>query len=125
MQDGVRVTDDVVQSRRLAKIVGLVFVVLVVRFCFAVVFSPRRPTLLSPGGGEAALQTAPGAHHYRLIGIEIRSASADAVVYDLVKLGDGSSAQSTLDKVPHHLQLDRCLVTAFPAQTLKRGVALN
>src|SRR5437763_8899063 len=213
MRDGVREASEVAGSRRLTKVVGLVFVALVVCFCLAFVFAqrhrtvmppqgssaafarrtttvraggnlqktldearpgdtivveagasftgpftlpnkgasaewitirtsapdstlaptervapadaPHMPKLLSPGGGEAALQTAPGAHHYRLVGIEIRPATADAVVYDLVKLGDGSSAQSTLDKVPHHLQLDRCLITAFPAQTLKRGVALN
>ncbi|MBC7932686.1 MAG: hypothetical protein H7Z38_19160 [Rubrivivax sp.] len=87
--------------------------------------APLLPKLLSPGGGEAALQTAAGAHHYRLIGIEIRPATAAALIYDLVKLGDATSAQNTLDKVPHHLTLDRCLVTAFPAQTLKRGIALN
>ncbi|HZT58810.1 MAG TPA: hypothetical protein VFA21_09320 [Pyrinomonadaceae bacterium] len=87
--------------------------------------SPLLPKLLAPGGGDAALQTAPGAHHWRLIGLEIRPASADTLVYDLVKLGDGSSAQDSIEKVPHDLVLDRCLITAFPTQTLKRGVALN
>ncbi|HYH84250.1 MAG TPA: hypothetical protein VEX60_02140 [Pyrinomonadaceae bacterium] len=87
--------------------------------------APLLPKLLSPGDGEAALQTASGAHHYRLVGLEIRTATADALVYDLVKLGDASPAQNSLDKVPHHLVLDRCLITAFPKQTLKRGIALN
>lgn len=87
--------------------------------------APLLPKLLSPGGGEPALQTAAGAHHYRLVGIEIRPRDAEAQVYDLVKLGDGSAAQDTPDKVPHHLVLDRCLITAFPTQTLKRGIALN
>ncbi|HKQ52309.1 MAG TPA: hypothetical protein VJT74_08080, partial [Pyrinomonadaceae bacterium] len=83
------------------------------------------PKLLSPGLGEPALQTAAGAHHYKLIGIEIRSLEPSAQVYDLVRFGDGSGAQDALDKVPHHLVLDRCLITAFPTQTLKRGVALH
>ncbi|HEX7956491.1 MAG TPA: hypothetical protein VF508_06095, partial [Pyrinomonadaceae bacterium] len=87
--------------------------------------APLLPKLLAPGGGEAALQTAPGAHHWRLVGLEIRPARADTLVYDLVKLGDGSAAQDTLEEVPHHLTLDRCLVTAFPTQTLKRGVSLQ
>jgi uncharacterized protein (TIGR03437 family) len=87
--------------------------------------APLLPKLLSAGLTESALQTAPGAHHYRLIGIEIRTVNADALVYDLVKLGDGSSAQNTLEKVPHHLILDRCLITAFATQTLKRGVSLH
>src|SRR5436305_7722372 len=213
MRDGVREAEEVFGSRRLTKVVGLVFVALVVCFCLAFVFAQRRrtvappqgssaasarrtttvragarlqktldearpgdtimleagasftgpftlpnkgasaewitvrtsapastlaptervaptdaphmPKLLSPGGGEPALQTAPGAHHYRLIGLEIRPSNPAALIYDLVKLGDGSSAQNTLDKVPHHLQLDRCLITAFPNQTLKRGVSLQ
>src|SRR5438067_7468563 len=83
------------------------------------------PKLLSPGNGMPALQTAAGAHHYRLIGIEIRTVDANSVVSDLVKLGDASSAQTSLSQVPHHLILDRCLITAFPTQTLRRGVALN
>ena len=87
--------------------------------------APLLAKLLAPGGGEAALQTAPGAHHWRLVGLEIRPARADALVYDLVKLGDGSNAQDAPGKVPHHLVIDRCLITAFPKQTLKRGVALN
>jgi len=87
--------------------------------------SPLLPKLLSPGSTEAALQTSAGAHHYRLIGLEIRTVSASSLVYDLVKLGDGGSQQNTLAKVPHHLVLDRCLITAFPTQTLKRGVSLH
>jgi uncharacterized protein (TIGR03437 family) len=87
--------------------------------------APLLAKLLSPGLTQPALQTAAGAHHYRLIGLEIRPTTADALVYDLVKLGDGSSAQNSLEKVPHHLILDRCLITAFPTQTLKRGVSLN
>jgi hypothetical protein len=87
--------------------------------------SPSLPKLLSPGNGQPALQTAPGAHHYRLIGLEIRTVDANSVVSDLITLGGGSSAQSTLAQVPHHLTLDRCLITAFPTQTLRRGIALN
>ncbi|MDT5123040.1 MAG: hypothetical protein QOC96_2522, partial [Acidobacteriota bacterium] len=49
------------------------------------------PKLLSPGNGMPALQTAAGAHHYRLIGLEIRTVDANSVVSDLIKLGDSSS----------------------------------
>ncbi|HEY0407146.1 MAG TPA: hypothetical protein VGC89_15550, partial [Pyrinomonadaceae bacterium] len=82
------------------------------------------PKLLAPNGA-AALQTAAAAHHYRLIALEFRSVDSSALVYDLVKLGDGSAAQNSLDKVPHHLTLDRCLLTAYPMQGLKRGLALH
>ncbi|HZT58813.1 MAG TPA: DUF4214 domain-containing protein [Pyrinomonadaceae bacterium] len=87
--------------------------------------SPLLPKLLSAGNGDAALQTAPGANHWRLVGLEIRPSTSSAMIYDLVKLGDGSSAQNSLAQVPHDLVIDRCLITAFPTQTLKRGVALH
>jgi hypothetical protein len=80
--------------------------------------------LVSPGSGSAALVTAPGAHHYQLIGIEIAPATDTAFVYDLVSLGDGS-LQLNLSTVPHHIILDRCYVHAYPEQGVKRGIALN
>ncbi|HEV2705044.1 MAG TPA: hypothetical protein VGV59_03920, partial [Pyrinomonadaceae bacterium] len=87
--------------------------------------APLMPKLVSPGNADPALLTAPGAHHYRLIGIEFRPIDATVTLFDLVKLGDGSLAQNTLDKVPHHLVIDRCYLHAFPEQAVKRGVALN
>lgn len=87
--------------------------------------SALMPKILAPGSNLPALLTAPSAHHYRLIGIEIVPVSATAVVSDLVKLGDGSSAQNTLELVPHHLVLDRVLIRGFPTQEVKRGIALN
>jgi hypothetical protein len=87
--------------------------------------APALPKLLAPGQGQPAVQTAPGAHHYRLVGLEVRPKDAEAFVYDLVRLGDGSGEQDTPAEVPHHLVLDRCLITAYPSQDLRRGVALN
>ncbi|MDQ3753423.1 MAG: hypothetical protein M3371_01660, partial [Acidobacteriota bacterium] len=83
------------------------------------------PKLLSPGRGDPALRTAPRAHHYRLLGIEIGLATPDALVYDLVLLGDGGMGQNSLDQVPHHLVIDRCYIHGNPTMDLKRGIALN
>ncbi|MGB8506830.1 MAG: hypothetical protein WCD76_00360, partial [Pyrinomonadaceae bacterium] len=83
------------------------------------------PKILSPGLGEPALRTSPAAHHFRFLALEFRSADAPSLVYDLIRLGDGSNAQSSLAQVPHHLSFDRCLMTAFPTQGIKRAVALN
>jgi hypothetical protein len=82
------------------------------------------PKLLS-SNGRPALQTALGAHHYRLIGLEFRAPENSPVVNDLVTLGDGSSAQDKLEKAAHHLVVDRCLVVASERQSMKRGIALN
>jgi hypothetical protein len=73
--------------------------------------------------GVPVLTTAPSAHHFRLVGLEI--APAGALPTDLVRLGDGSSAQNSLALVPHDLLIDRCYLHGNPGQALKRGIALN
>ncbi len=81
--------------------------------------------IVAPGSGVSAIQTAPGAHHYRLIGIEVAKASASAVSYELVRLGENSSAQNSLSLVPHNIILDRMFIHGDSGSALKRGVALN
>jgi hypothetical protein len=83
------------------------------------------PKITSPGSGEPALQTDPGAHNYRFVGIEFLPATDSAMVFDLIDLGDGSAAQSSLSQVPYNLSIDQCYVHAWPDQELKRGIALN
>ncbi len=83
------------------------------------------PKVVSPGSGEPALRTAPGAHHYRFVGVEFRPIDSNAFLYSLIVLGDFGPNQDTLEEVPHHLTFDRCYIYAFPAQGLKRGVELN
>src|SRR5438445_4096692 len=55
-------------------------------------YAPVLPKIVSPGPAPA-LQTAPGAHHFRFIGVEFTVAPAVALNYGLVALGDGSAAQ--------------------------------
>src|SRR5919206_308862 len=83
------------------------------------------PKIVSPGAGDPALKTAPGAHHFQFLGIEFAKQTPSVLVYDLVVLGDGTGAQSTLAQVPHHFIFDRCYIHGDPTATLKRGVALN
>ena len=83
------------------------------------------PKILTPGSNQAALQTAAYAHHYRFIGIEFAPINATVFVSELIKFGDGSSVQNSLDMIPHHLVLDRCYIHGFPTLELKRGVAVN
>jgi Bacterial Ig domain len=67
------------------------------------------------------LQTAPGAHHYRLIGIEVTTAPS-MFTYTLVQLGWFETDPSQL---PHHIIIDRCYIHADPVAGARRGVALN
>src|SRR5687767_5326252 len=82
-----------IQSSRAAEISGRV--------------SPSQSGLLaklrSNVGGLPIIATASGAHHYKLIGLEISTFTATDLVYDLVRLGD--DGQKDLSSVPHHLIL--------------------
>jgi hypothetical protein len=102
-----------IQSSRASEIVGRV--------------SPSQRALLaslrSSVGGDPIIRTASGAHHYKLIGLEISTFSATDLIYDLIRLGD--SNQTVLANVPHHLILDRLWIHGFPTQPVQRGVSLN
>ena len=74
--------------------------------------------------GDAIVKTAPGAHHYQLIGLEISTFGASDFIRDLVRLGD-STSQTDLATVPHHLILDRLWIHGFQTQDLRRGISLN
>src|SRR5262245_38883648 len=90
-----------IQSSRAAEITGRV--------------SPSQSSLLaklrSSVGGDPIIQTVAGAHHYKLIGLDIATVSATDLIYDLVRLGDGS--QSDLANVPHHFILDRLWIHGY------------
>src|SRR5829696_5737378 len=79
--------------------------------------------LRSNVGGDPIIQTDPGAHHYKLIGLDISSFSSTDLIFDLIRLGD--SRQTDLSAVPHHLILDRLWVHGFPTQAIQRGISLN
>jgi hypothetical protein len=85
-------------------------------------FARHLPTLRSPNG-RAVLATAPGAHHYRLMFLEL-AANAQGLG-DIVTLGDGSAAQNSLAMVPRDLVIDRVYMHGDPAVGQKRGIALN
>ena len=76
-------------------------------------------------GTRAALLTAPGAHHFRFIGIEFAVADGVALNYGIVTLGDGSSAQRALSQVPYALVFDRVYVHGNSTGNMMRGFALN
>lgn len=86
--------------------------------------SPLMPKIVAPSF-EQAIRTKPGAHHYRLEGIEVSLESATGTVYDLVRLGDSRQSQQTLASVPHHIKLDRLFVHGFTTSSAQRGISLN
>ena len=70
-----------------------------------------------------ALRTAPGAHHWRLMLLEIGPTAN--VSGDVLVLGDGTNAQSGGDRMPHDLIVDRCYIHGDAERGQKRGIALN
>ena len=70
-----------------------------------------------------ALATAPGATGWRIQLIEFQANANGAG--DIITLGDGSNAQSSLDQVPSNLTLDRLYIHGDPAKGQKRAIALN
>ncbi len=70
---------------------------------------------------DPAIQAAPGAHHWRVMLVEVQG-SDDG---DLVSLGAGSHAQTIAAQVPHDLVLDRIFVHGDAARGRRRGISLN
>lgn len=83
------------------------------------------PKLVSPNNGLSALGAAPGAHNYRLIGLELTAAMTVTETNSIVSLGDGSGAQNTIDRVPHDLILDRVYVHGHARLNLQRCISLQ
>ena len=78
--------------------------------------------LQSATAGEPVIKTAPGAHHYRFIGVEISTAPGDIKMYDLVQIGD---TKQTSAQVPYAIEIDRSYIHGHPTQEVQRGVSLN
>ncbi len=78
------------------------------------------PKLIS-ANGRPVLTAAPGAHHYRFIGLEF-TVAPDVAGYDLISLGNRPASAAD---VPHHLIFDRVYVHGTPTANLRRGIAMN
>jgi biofilm PGA synthesis N-glycosyltransferase PgaC len=79
----------------------------------------RMPRLVSASG--SVLTADPGAHHLRLVGLEI-APSPGVFLRSLVDLGSDADAVSAL---PHDIIIDRCYVRGDVRRGARRGVALN
>ena len=69
---------------------------------------------------QPALQTAPGAHHWRITLLEVTGAGDG----DLVSLGDGRP-QASPAQVPHDLLFDRVYLHGDAALGRRRGISIN
>jgi hypothetical protein len=91
--------------------------------------APLMPKIVSPGSNFPAIRTEPGAHHFRLLGLEISLLNPSAVSRELLVLGssqDEIQNINTLSTIPHHFIVDRCYIHSFPSNAeVVRGISLN
>lgn len=87
--------------------------------------APQMPKLVSLDATAPVIRTAPGAHNYRLVGLEVTARAGVTSAYTLLALGDGSSAQNTLAAMPHDLVLDRMYVHGTSTLNFQRCIGLN
>jgi hypothetical protein len=76
-------------------------------------------TLVSSSG--TVIRADPGAHHYRLVGLEI-APTAGQYLNTLIELGDDARG---VEALPHHLIIERSYMHGDPARGTRRGVAMN
>ena len=92
---------------------------------------PEKGTRIGPGlfrglprlvsKSRSVIEADPGAHHYRLIGLEI-SPAPGTFLFNVIELG---VASDSLDEVPHHIEIERSYIHGDPVKGSRRGVALN
>jgi hypothetical protein len=80
--------------------------------------------LRSPNS-QPVIQTAPGAHHWRLLLLELQSSTGGDGNDEILALGTATAAQSSLAQVPHDIVVDRCYIHGDSVVGTKRCVALN
>ena len=81
------------------------------------------PKIVTPNTNNAIL-TALGAHHYRLMGLDVSVTPTNTYSYAAIAL-DGGYYQTTMASVVHDFVLDRMYVHGLPGLTLRRCVAMN
>jgi hypothetical protein len=74
---------------------------------------------------QSVITTTLGANHYRFTGVEIATRSSVGDINALVRLGDNTSAQSTLASIANHLIFDRTYIHGSPTTQLRRCVMMN
>jgi hypothetical protein len=80
--------------------------------------------LVTPSS-DPALRAAPGAHHLRVLGLEIAAAPGPTRNYGIVELGGGRREQTERSQIPHHIIIDRSYIHGHPRLNTRRCVALN
>jgi hypothetical protein len=90
----------------------------------AIAASALLPRIQSPNGNPA-IQTLAGAHHFRLVGLDIGVDASVSSINTIIGLGVSDASQSTLASIPHDIVLDRLFVHGTTSAAVRRCVAFN
>ncbi len=71
--------------------------------------------------GPYAIRTAPGAHHFRFVGIEL-SPAPRTYLTAVASIGE---AEASISLQPHHVIFDRCYIHGDPVKGSRRAIVLN
>jgi hypothetical protein len=86
------------------------------------------PTIISPGFNVPPVLTESGAHHYRLIGLEITKLDPTAFIQEMVVIDANQSLPEArvtdMAQFPHDIIIDRCYIHGLPSNDMKRGIRL-
>ncbi len=83
--------------------------------------APKLPKLILPADTGPVIAFAPGAHHYRLLGLELAPAPG-VYIHALIDVG---ASVSTMADVPHHIVIDRSYLHGDAVAGTRRGIALG
>jgi hypothetical protein len=87
-------------------------------------YASRLPKLVTPND-DPALTAEAGAHHFRIVAVEITAATDITRNSALVDFGGGRRGQRSREDIPHHLIIDRAYVHGHARLATKRCVAVN
>jgi hypothetical protein len=86
--------------------------------------APLLARIVSPNTAPA-LKTRPGAHHWRLLFLDLGPNAIDGAS-EILQIGSGSPAtQSSLSQLPYEIEVDRVYIHGDPVRGQKRGISLN
>jgi len=84
-------------------------------------WADRMPKLVTPSA-DTLLVVAQGAHHWRLIGLELTTGQG-VYTYDVVRVGDMEATSAAAQ--PKDIELDRLYIHAHAEKGSKRGIFFN
>ena len=90
---------------------------------------PSMCTIISPGGNVPPILTEPGAHNYRLIGLEVTKLDPDSFVQEMVVIDAAFNQDPTtipsLSEFPNNIIIDRCYIHGLPGSDMKRAIRMH